>query len=122
MLRHTVALFSILIIASAATGSYPVEQFEKNFEHISSAEAKINFETKKETHLIQITLDGKPAEPIPFKYSQELGRYLKVGEGETGTERPMVITFNITPDLEPIKYLVFKIGRIYFKLKKKLAI
>lgn len=64
MLRHTVALFSILIIASAATGSYPVEQFEKNFEHISSAEAKINFETHLESRLESINklLDTEPGD------------------------------------------------------------
>ncbi len=54
MLRHLVALFSILSVVTASSGSYPVEQFDKKFEHISRIEAETNFEVYLEDRLESI--------------------------------------------------------------------
>lgn len=58
--------------------------------------AKLRLRSQGEELLLEISLDGQPAQPIPFKYNSRLGSFSRLEVGETGgIIHPILLDLNL---------------------------
>lgn len=46
---------------------------------------KLGLNTEKETLLLKMQMDGKPAKPLPFEYDPKTGGFIRAGQGSKGS-------------------------------------
>jgi len=65
--------------------------------------AKLLLLTEGEDLVLQMKLDGQPAEPIPFRYDRQLGSFSRLGvDGGAGIKQPIRLDMNLRLPLEKI--------------------
>jgi hypothetical protein len=65
----------------------------KNFQYNW---AKLRLRSQGEELLLEISLDGQPAQPIPFRYNSQLGSFSRLEAGETGgIIHPILLDLNL---------------------------
>jgi hypothetical protein len=65
----------------------------KNFQYNW---AKLRLHSQGEELLLEISLDGQPAQPIPFRYNSRLGSFSRLEVGETdGIIHPILLDLNL---------------------------
>lgn len=77
-----------LLTAGMAPGSPQYVQMElarKALEDYDYGWVKLNIDSQDEDLVIRMQLDGKPANPLPFVYRKDLGRFVKIEAGGQGS-------------------------------------
>lgn len=65
--------------------------------------ARLRLITEKDELLLQMQLDGQPAQPIPFRYDGRLGSFARLAPGESGgIVHPIRLDMNLRLPLEKI--------------------
>lgn len=65
--------------------------------------AKVRLNSEGDALLLQIKLDGQPAQPIPFRYNSQLGGFTRLPEGEAGgVTHPIRLDLNLRLPFEKI--------------------
>ncbi len=80
--------------------------------------AKLTFLTVGEELVLNMVLDGKPAEPLPFSYDRQSGAFRRLrGEGGIGINQPIVLEVNFRLPLGDILGYSSALGQLIDKMQ-----
>jgi len=97
-----------ILTAGIPPGTAQYVQMELAREALKSYEyswAKLNLTTQGEDLLLGLQLDGKPANPLPFTYRKDLGRFVRLeGKGQGAVFQGIRLDVNFRLPLDKLLY------------------
>ena len=108
-----------ILMAGIPKGSVQYNQMDFSISALKDFKYQwviLKVSTKGKNCILNLSLNGKPSNPLPFKYNKKIGSYVKI-KGKGGVLRSMKIDLNFKIPLNDIFYYKSGINKFIESLK-----